>query len=92
MQSTNTILDDLARVASGAMNTVLGVRHEFEGRLREQVERILLSMDLVPRDEFDAVKAIAAEARAHQEILEQRVAALEARLAGDSGAPSPKKK
>jgi BMFP domain-containing protein YqiC len=82
MQSSNRVLDDLARVASGAMGTVAGLRHEVEGRLREQVERILLTMDVVPREEFDAVKAMAAEARARQEDLEKRVAELEARLAG----------
>lgn len=81
MQSTNRVLDDLARVASGAFSTLTGVRHEFEGRLREQIERILMTMDVVPRDEFDAVKAMAAEARARQEDLERRVAELEARLA-----------
>lgn len=82
MQSSNRVLDDLARVASGAMGTVAGLRHEIEGRMREQVERILMTMDVVPREEFDAVKAMAAEARSRQEDLERRLAALEARLAG----------
>jgi BMFP domain-containing protein YqiC len=81
MQSTNRVLDDLARVASGAFSAFSGVRHEVEGRMREQVERILMTMDVVPRDEFDAVKAMAAEARARQEDLERRLAELEARLA-----------
>ncbi len=80
MQSSNRILDDLARVASGAMSTVVGLRQEIEGRMRDQVARILLSMDVVGRDEFDAVKAMAAEARLRQEALERRLAALEARL------------
>lgn len=82
MQSSNRVLDDLARVASGALGSFAGLRHEVEGRIREQVERILLTMDVVPREEFDAVKAMAAEARSRQEELEKRLAALEARLAG----------
>ncbi|MBX6323716.1 MAG: accessory factor UbiK family protein [Rhodospirillaceae bacterium] len=89
MQSSNRILDDLARVASGAMSTVAGLRQEFEGRLRDQVARVLLSMDVVGRDEFDAVKAMAAEARLRQEALERRLAALEARL--EAAGPSAEK-
>ena len=81
MQSQNRLLDDLARVAAGAMSTLSGVKGEVESRLRDQLERVLAGMDLVSRDEFDAVKAMAAKARAEQEDLESRVAALEARLA-----------
>lgn len=81
MQSQNRILDDLARLASGAMGTLSGVRGEVETRLREQLERVLSGMDLVTRDEFEAVKAMAAKARAEQEELAGRVAELEALLA-----------
>src|SRR5262249_43749991 len=80
MQSTNRILDDLARVASGAIGTFGGLRQEVEGRLREQVERILASMAVVSREEFEAAKAVAAAAGLNQEALERRVAALEARI------------
>jgi len=59
----------------------LSPRQEIEARLREQMERWLASMDLVTREEFDAVHTMAAKARAEQERLEQRVAALEASLA-----------
>lgn len=82
MQADNRLLDDLARVASGALGAVSGMRHEVEARLKNQFERILADMDLVQRDEFEAVKAMAAKARAEQEALEKRVAALEAELAG----------
>lgn len=82
MQVDNRLLDDLARVASGALGAISGVRHEVEARLRHQFERILSEMDVVPRDEFEAVKAMVAKARAEQEALEKRVAALEAALAG----------
>ncbi len=80
MQSQNRIFDDLARLASGAMSTLSGVRGEVETRLREQLERVLSGMDLVTRDEFEAVKAMAAKARAEQEELAGRVAELEALL------------
>lgn len=80
MQTQNRLLDDLARVASGALGVAAGMRGEIESRLREQFEKILLQMDLVTRDEFEAVKAMAAKAREEQEILAERLAALEARL------------
>ncbi len=81
MQSQNRFFDDLARVAAGAMGTLSGVKGEVELRLREQLERVLSGMDLVTRDEFEAVKAMAAKARAEQEELASRVAQLEALLA-----------
>ncbi len=82
MQTQNRLLDDLARVATGALGVAAGMRDEIEARLRDQFEKILIGMDLVPREEFDAVKAMAAKARAEQETLAQRIAALEARLGG----------
>ena len=81
MQSQNRFFDDLARVASGAMGTLTGIKGEVETRLREQLERVLAGMDLVSRDEFEAVKALAAAARAEQEDLAKRLAELEHRLA-----------
>ncbi|HXY98383.1 MAG TPA: accessory factor UbiK family protein [Stellaceae bacterium] len=80
MQTENRLLDDLARVATGALGALTGVRDELETRLREQFERILARMNLVQREEFDAVQAMVAKARAEQEALAARVAALEARL------------
>ena len=85
MQVDNRLLDDLARVAGGAFGALSGVRGEVEARLKHQFERILSEMDMVSREEFDAVKAMAAKARMGQEALEKRVAALEAALA----APKP---
>ena len=78
MQSQSRFFDDLARVAAGAVGTLSGVRGEIESRLREQLERVLAGMDLVTREEFEAVKAMAAKARAEQEDLARRVAELEA--------------
>lgn len=85
MQSQNRFFDDLARVAAGAVGAVSGVKGEIESRLRAQLERVLAGMDLVSRDEFEAVKAMAAKARAEQEDMARRVAELEARLGASAG-------
>jgi BMFP domain-containing protein YqiC len=80
MQTQNRILDDLAKMASGAMSGLSGLRHEIEMRGREQIERILARMDLVKREEFEAVKAMAAKAREEQEKLAEKLAELEKQL------------
>jgi BMFP domain-containing protein YqiC len=86
----NRILDDLAKVAAGALGGLSGVKQEVEARLRQQFERILADMAVVTREEFDAVKAMAAKARAEQELLAARLDALEARLAArDAGSAGP---
>lgn len=81
MQMENRLFDDLARVASGAINTLSGIKDEIETRIRERFERLANDMDLVNREEFDAVRAIAAKARAEQERLQAQLGALEARIA-----------
>ncbi len=78
MQTSNRILDDLARVAGGALGTLNGVRAEIESLVRQRLERAMATMDLVPREEFEAVKAMAAKAREENEALARRIAALEA--------------
>lgn len=80
MQTRGRIFDDLAKVAGGAASTLTGVKAEIEGLVRQQIERLLVDADMVPRDEFDAVKAVAAKARSEQEALEKRVRALEKKL------------
>jgi hypothetical protein len=87
MQTENRLFDDLARMANGAINTLSGVREEIESRLRERVERWLAEMDMVPREEFEAIKELAQKARAEQEDLTAKVAALEQKLAAMSAAP-----
>ena len=89
MQTQNRFFDDIARVAAGALGTLSGVKTVVETRLREQLERVLAGMDLVSRDEFEAVKAMAAKARAEQEDLQKRLAELEARLAAREPAAAP---
>jgi len=92
MQTQNKLFDDLARVATSAMGVASGLREEAEARLREQFERILGQMDLVTRDEFETVRAMAAKAREEQEVLQERVAALEAKLAKKAGSGSSGRK
>ncbi|MEQ9173021.1 MAG: accessory factor UbiK family protein [Rhodospirillales bacterium] len=82
MQTSNRILDDLAKVANGAVATLAGIKDEMEAMIRQQIERFLADGNLVPRDEFDAMAEVAKNARAAQEKLEARVAKLEAQLAG----------
>jgi BMFP domain-containing protein YqiC len=74
------LFDDVARVASGAAGALGGLRSRFEGELRDQVERLMLRMNLVAREEFDAMAAVAQAARAEQEKLSERLAVLEAAI------------
>lgn len=94
MQSQNRLFDDLARVASGAAGALSGVRTEIEEMIRQRLERYLADADMVPRDEFDAVKAVAVKAREAQEALEARVAGLESEIASlkKPARRSPRKK
>jgi len=80
MQTKNRIFDDMAKVASGAASTLTGVRDEIDGLIRQQIERVMAEMDMVPRDEFEAVKSMAAKARAEQDALKTKIEELEAAL------------
>jgi BMFP domain-containing protein YqiC len=71
------MFDDAARMAGGALGTLAGLKREAEAHARQQLERLLAGLDLVTRDEFEAVKAMAAKARAEQETMAKRLAALE---------------
>lgn len=88
MQTKNRLLEDLAKVASGAASTVVGVKQEVDAIVRQRLERLASELDLVTREEFEAAREMAAEARAAQEQLEERLAALEAQLAGGDAGPS----
>ncbi len=89
MQTDNRLADDLAKVAASAVGVIAGVKDEVEGRLRQVLERLLDDMELVNRDEFDAVKAMAAKVRAENERLAARIAALEG---ADAATPKPRKR
>ncbi|MCR6630039.1 MAG: accessory factor UbiK family protein [Magnetospirillum sp.] len=90
MQTQNPFFDDLARMAGGALGALSGLKAEVEALVRQQFERFMAGADMVPRDEFEAVRALAIKARSEQEDLEARVAALEAKLAelADAGKSS----
>ncbi len=80
MQTSNRLLDDLAKVANGAASTLTGMKSEVETLIRQQLQRLLNDADLVSREEFEAIKAVAAKARSEQEKLEARVKKLEEQL------------
>lgn len=79
-QSSNRLLDELSKLMTDAAGAAQGVRQEAEAVVRGQAERILADMDVVRREEFEAVKAMAEKAREENERLEARIAALEAKL------------
>jgi BMFP domain-containing protein YqiC len=83
MQTQNRILDDLARVAASAVGAVQGARHEVEAAIRSRLEKMLADMELVTREEFEVVKAMAEAAREENERLSARLAALEAQQKKD---------
>jgi BMFP domain-containing protein YqiC len=79
-QTTNRFLDELARLMTDAAGAANGLKNEVAGVMRGQVERLLNDMEVVKREEFEAVKAMAEKARSENERLEARIAALEAKL------------
>ncbi|CAN5148344.1 MAG: accessory factor UbiK family protein [Pseudomonadota bacterium] len=94
MQSENRLFDDFVKMVNGVAGTVAGVGREAEESMRERMREWMGGMDFVSRDEFDAVKSMAAAAREESEILKSRISALEAKVAGRAGAAkrSPKPK
>ena len=77
MQTPNRILDDLAKVANGAFGAVSGVKGEVEEQIKQRLDRYLSELDVVPREEFDVVRAMVVKAREENERLEARIEALE---------------
>ena len=81
-QTSTRIFDEMARLMNDAAGVAQGVRREFDTWFRSQAERILRELDVVPREEFDAVKDMARLAREENEALKVRIEALEAKAAG----------
>jgi BMFP domain-containing protein YqiC len=81
VQTTNRFFDEVARLMNDTAGVAQGVRREFETLFRSQAERFLSNLDVVKREEFEAVKDMARIAREENEALKARVAALEAALA-----------
>jgi BMFP domain-containing protein YqiC len=79
-QTSGRLFDDLSRLITDAAGLAEGARREVETIVRAQFERLLAGMDVVTREEFEAVKEMAAKARGDNEALAARVAALEAKL------------
>jgi BMFP domain-containing protein YqiC len=88
-QTTNRIFDEMARLMNDAAGVAQGVRREFDTLVRNQAERILHDLDVVKREEFEAVKDMARLAREENEALKARIAALETALASTGAPPSP---
>ena len=81
-QTSSRIFDEMARLMNDAAGVAPGVRREFDTLFKSQAERILRDLDVVKREDFEAVKEMARIAREENEALKARVAALEAKLGG----------
>ncbi|MFC4272835.1 accessory factor UbiK family protein [Sneathiella chungangensis] len=91
MQTNSRLFDDLARLATGALGTAQGVKAEWENLFHQRLERFISEMDLVPREEFDAVKAMVVLAREENDALKERLAALEKKIDGPAKAARARK-
>ena len=89
MQSENRIFDDFVKVMNGAAGTLAGMTREAEGAFRERMREWIGGLDMVSRDEFEAIKAIAVAAREENQLLKARIDALEARGSGAASASGP---
>lgn len=87
----NRILDEFAKLMTDAAGAAQGVRREVETAFRAQAERLFNSMDMVQREEFEAVRKMALKARAENEALTARIAALEAKLGPAVAGDEPNK-
>ena len=91
MQSENKMFDDMVKMVNGLAGTFAGMGREDEASAREKFKEWMGGADFVGRDEFEAVKAMAAAARDENEALKTRIAALEAKASTASGASKPGK-
>lgn len=92
MQSENRIFDDFGKLLNGAAGTIAGVGREFEANMREKAREWMGGLDFVSREEFEAVKAMAAAAREEVEALKARLSALEGGAATTAPKTAPRKK
>ena len=81
-QTSNRFFDEIGRLMNDAAGAAQGVKREFDTVMRTQAEKFLCDMDLVKREEFEAVKDMARLAREENEALKARITALEAKLGG----------
>jgi BMFP domain-containing protein YqiC len=87
-QTSNRFFDEIGRLMNDAAGAAQGVKREVDSVMRNQAERILRDLDVVQREEFEAVKEMARLAREENEALKARIAALEAKLGGGSAPPT----
>jgi BMFP domain-containing protein YqiC len=80
MQTDNRFFDDLSKLAHGALGTFVGISKEMEQLIKNRMEHFIGGLDMVRRDEFEAVKAMADKARAENELLALKLARLEEKL------------
>ena len=92
MQSENKMFDDLVKMVNGVAGTMAGVGREAESSMREKMREWVGGVDFVGRDEFEAVKAMAAAARDENDALKARIVALEAKAGGPTKARVTKPK
>lgn len=78
-QTTGRFFDEIGKLLTDAAGAADGVRKEVEGVVRTQAERVLSDLDVVKREEFEVVKAMAQKGREENELLKERIAALEAK-------------
>ncbi|MET1111029.1 MAG: accessory factor UbiK family protein [Allosphingosinicella sp.] len=88
MQSENRLFDDFVKVMNGAAGTIAGMGREAENGLRERMRDWVGGLDMVSREEFEAMKAIAIAAREESAALKSRVEALEAAAAKPKRKPA----
>ncbi len=91
-QTTGRFFDEIGKLLTDAAGAADGVRKEVEGVVRTQAERVLSDLDVVQREEFEVVKAMAQRAREENELLKERIAALEAKSKTESAAKLRAKK
>ncbi|MGB4057631.1 MAG: accessory factor UbiK family protein [Alphaproteobacteria bacterium] len=86
MQAREKILDDVARVAGGAVSALSGLRRQVKDEVRSRLDELAQKLDLVPREDFERLELVLLRAREEQTAMTKRIEALEARLSGKTPA------
>ena len=89
MQTDNPILDGLAKFFTDAAGAASSMRNEIDTFVRQRLEKLVADMDFVPREEFEAVKAMAAKARSENELLAGRISELEKKVNASASPTTP---
>lgn len=76
-KTDNRFFEEMAKAATGAVSAMTGIRQQIQGEIKTQINRFIVEMDFVPREDFEIVEAMAREARLQNTKLESRIAALE---------------